>query len=502
VLNPFDSIIRLVNPEAALRRARARLALDVLSDHAKRRYEGATKSRRTSGWKAESSSANAETSGALTTLRDRHRDLVRNNPWARRAVTCIVTNTVGYGIEPAILSRSKARIRRLEDIWRRWAGSVQCDAEGRKNMAGIQAQVMRTVAESGEALVVRRRRGSGAGLAVPIQLQVFEPDQIDSLKNGPTEDGGRIVQGVEYDSTGRTVAYWLYTSHPGDGHTLRTRAEVKRFLAEDVAHIFVPERPGQARGVPWGAAVMLRLRDLDDYEDAYLLRQKLANCFTAFVEDSDITPSVGSSSVVTESLEPGAIEILPSGKKVTFSDPPKADDYGKFTADQLYAVAACYGITFEALTGNLVNVSFTSGRMGWLEMQRNIEFWRWQMLIPQGLDRIAEWFLDGARLMGESVDDVRFTWTPPRRELIDPTKEISAMRSAVRAGITSLKEVHRELGVSTEQVMNEIAEVNKMADELGITLDSDPRKTSNAGLTQARPPGSVIPGEQSDEAET
>lgn len=478
-MNVIDSLVGLFNPSAGLRRARARMALEIVREHAssKRRYEGAAKSRRTTGWKAESGSANAETQTALHLLRDRHRDLVRNNPWARRAVNCVATNTVGYGIEPAVLSTSKQRAKRLKDLWSQWADSVQCDVEGRMNMAGLQAQIMRTVVESGEALIVRKRRRSSDDIAVPIQLQVLEPDHIDSLRNATTSGGGKIVQGIEYDKSGRLVAFWLYRTHPGDSLTLTSRNyDVSRVPAEDVAHVFLAERPGQSRGVPWGAPILIRLRDLDDYEDAYLLRQKLANCFTAFVEDNDVEVATSSDgTVLTETLEPGAIEILPNGKRVTFSNPPKADDYGKFTADQLYAVAATYGITFEALTGNLVNVSFSSARMGWIEMQRNIEYWRWQMLIPQGLSRIADWFLEAAALKGESVDRVRFNWTPPRREVFDPTKEYPAMVDAARAGITSLPEIHRELGYDTEQVLREIAETNQLADKLGITLEVDAR---------------------------
>lgn len=484
----IDTLIGWMSPERALKRARARLALKVVEDHAKRRYEGAAKSRRTTGWKAPASSANAETLSDLATLRNRHRDLVRNNPWARRAVNCIATNTVGYGIEAAIRSRSKVRATRLQNLWKQWSGGFECDAEGCHNLAGLQSQIMRTVPESGEALVLRVRRPSSSGLTVPLQIRVLEPDQLDSLRNGATAGGGRIIQGIEYDKSGQRVAYWLYTSHPGDPLSLPSRQDVQRVDAKDVAHVYIADRPGQARGVPWGASVLLKMRDLDDYSDAFLLRQKLANCFTAFVEDSDLAPgATGSTTPLTETLEPGAIEILPNGKKVTFSNPPPAGDYGKFNSDNLYAIASAYGITFEALTGNLVNVSFTSGRMGWLEMQRNIEYWRWQMLIPQGLARISDWFLEAAGMMGERVDDAIFSWTPPKRELIDPPREVPPMIKAMRAGVTSLKETHRELGYDTEQVLAEIAEVNEMADKLGLVLDTDPRKVSISGGAQSRP---------------
>ena len=496
-MNVIDRLVGFVNPSAGLRRARARMALKVVKDHSGRRYEGAAKSRRTTGWKAESTSANAETISSLEILRNRHRDLVRNNPWARRAVHCVVTNTVGYGIEAAFQNRSKQRVKRITDLWKAWAESTQCDVEGRLTMAGVQAQIMRTVVESGEALVVRQRRSSKSGLAVPLQVQVLEPDQIDTLRQGTTDSGGKIVQGIEYDSSGKVVAYWLFPNHPGDTVELTTNGSpiTRRFTglrsvrvsADDVCHVFMAERPGQARGVPWGAAILIRLRDLDDYEDAYLLRQKLANCFTAFIADNDVVPGTANSdNVITESLEPGAIEILPNGKTVSFSDPPDADDYGPFVENNLYAVSSCYGITFEMLTGKMTNVNFSSGRMGWVEAHRNIECWRWQMLIPQALDRLGKWFLDAVSMTtGEAVEDVSIWWTPPRREVFDPSKEYKAMIDAARAGITSLPEIHRELGYDTDQVLKEISETNEAADKLGIVLETDARQSKGKSQEMA-----------------
>lgn len=52
---------------------------------ARRSYEGAKVTRRTSGWYAPSTGPNAEIQGDLVTLRNRHRSLVRDNPWAKRA---------------------------------------------------------------------------------------------------------------------------------------------------------------------------------------------------------------------------------------------------------------------------------------------------------------------------------------------------------------------------------------------------------------------------------
>ena len=95
-MNWLDRAIGAVAPGAGLRRARQRQMMGVLA----RAYEGARHGRRTEGWIAAGTGANAEIAPALARLRDRSRDLVRNNPYAAKAVQALVSNMVGTGLLP------------------------------------------------------------------------------------------------------------------------------------------------------------------------------------------------------------------------------------------------------------------------------------------------------------------------------------------------------------------------------------------------------------------
>lgn len=479
----LDGLIGWLSPERGVRRVRARLQLTQA-----RRYDAAAAGRRTDNWDARGSSANTEINVGLLKLRDRHRELVRNNPWAARAVQAIVSNTVGYGITAKIAGNDTFKAK-----WKAWADTKICDADGRHDLYGLQALIMRTVAESGECLVRRRVRRLEDGLPVPLQLQVIEPDYLDQSNTQTYPSGAYTVQGVQFSPFGKREGYWLYQDHPGDA-TMRS-LESRFVPASEVAHICRIDRPGQVRGVPWGAPAMLTLRDLDDYEDAYLFRQKLANCQVGAIYD---TREVGvdplnlpayTAPELGETMEPGRYDFLPAGKDIKFNTPPSAGDYGPFTRDVLLRVAAAYGITFQALTGDLSSVNFSSGRMGWLEMSRNIDAWRWQMLIPQGCAVIADWFVEMARMAGINTNGVSLEWTPPRREMIDPVKETAAFRDAVRAGQMPLSEVHRQMGEDSDQVLAEYADVNKKLDALGLIFDCDPRRVNTSGLAQPADPG-------------
>jgi hypothetical protein len=85
----------------AVQRAVGELVDGYRRRHAQRfRYEGATAGRRAYGWYAASTDANVELMGALIWLRNRSRDLIRNNPYAARAVEELAGNVVGTGIVP------------------------------------------------------------------------------------------------------------------------------------------------------------------------------------------------------------------------------------------------------------------------------------------------------------------------------------------------------------------------------------------------------------------
>jgi lambda family phage portal protein len=433
------------------------------------RYEGAAVGRRFDGWQTVTSgSANAEIYAGLVRLRDRSRDLVRNNWAASRAVGVIANNVVGSGIIPS--SDNSA----VERLLIQWADTTACDANGLMTLYGIQAQVMRAVAESGECLVLRERRNTNEGLPLLLQLRVLEADYIDALVDGPMQGGNRAIQGVEFDARGRRVAYHLFESHPGDMLWTGLRTSSRRVPASEVLHIYRPDRPGQVRGVPWLSPVILKLRDFDEYEDAQLLRQKIAACYTAFVRRPDVGVPVDAGAL-GEKVEPGMIEMLAPGEDVTFGSPPGVDGYADYSRITLREIASGIGLTYEALTGDLSQVNFSSARMGWLEFQRSVEHWREHVLKPMFLDRVASWIVESAEMQGVATG-AAIRWTPPRREMINPVDEIKAAQDAIRAGLTSRREEIRKLGRDPEEVYREIQQDNADADRLGLILDTDPRR--------------------------
>lgn len=482
-LSWFDRFLIRVAPGWGLSRVRSRAAATTLA----RYYEAASGGRRTSGWRRQSGDANSPL-GKVAELRELSRDLRRNNGWARRGIQVIANNTIGWGIVAKAVAEDPALAQRAVELWNSWADSTACDFDGRMSFYGLQRLVMETVVESGEALVLRQPGGEQDGLPVPLRIQVIEPDYLDASR--VSRGGNEIVQGVEFDASGRRVAYWLHPRHP-HGSSLAGRSnESRRVPAESVLHIYQVDRPGQARGVPWLASAIARLQDFDDYADAVLMQQKVAACFAAFVQDFDgaATPlgDTETEDDKIESLEPGHIQYLPAGKTVTFASPPPLSDHTTFTTTNLRRIAASLGVTYEDLSGDYSQVNFSSARMGRLAHYANVNDWRWNMIVPQLCDGVFRWVMDVAAAFQEWPETPHAEWAPPPMPMLEPEKEGLAYQRLMRTGVMTLYEVLRERGEDPETHLVELAACNKRLDELGIWLDSDPRRTSDAGLTQAR----------------
>ncbi|MBI4902410.1 MAG: phage portal protein, partial [Acidobacteria bacterium] len=303
------------------------------------------------------------------------------------------------------------------------------------------------------------------------------------------ENGNYIRAGIEFNGIGRRVAYHLYREHPGDTSNPMASTELVRVPAEAVLHLFRPLRPGQLRGQPWLTQVLIKLHELDQYDDAELVRKKTAAMFAGFItknapQDSLIGESnPDATGVALAGMEPGTLQVLLPGEDVTFSAPADVGaSYETFMRVQLRSIAAGMGITYEQLTGDLTGVNYSSIRAGLLEFRRRCEQFQHQVIVFQMCRPIWRSWLQAAVLSGalsKAAAGTDAKWIPPGFAWVDPLKDIKAQIMAVRAGFKSRAEVVSEQGYDAEAIDREIAIDNERADELGLEYDSDARKETN-----------------------
>ena len=472
--NLIDRVVSYLSPQAGVQRMAARRAMTMV-------YDAAARTHRT-GWKrVTSSSANSEILLSLARLRDVSRDFARNNPVASNIHNAIPMNVVGAGILPTPVIAGSRKKKQLRALMAAHLETPAIDFDGRSNFYALQWLAVRTMVESGEVLLVRYRPPSRLKLPVPLQVRILDPHYLDPFKNGGLPGGGVLFQGIEFDADGRRVAYWLYDEHPGGGISWKLPVS-RRVDAADVIHLYRTDLPGQMRGVPWGAPCFVTMGDSADYEDAERVRQKIAACFAVFwtgTEAGGLAASVTGDKTpagqMIESVEPGMIQRLPQGSDVKFATPPQLSGYREFTTHNARKVCAGYGVTYEVGTGDLSGVSFISGRLGQLQMNRNVDVWRWQTVIPHLCEGIANWFLQSAAIPLGGAIDCTFTWTPPRKEMVSPKDEINPIRDAIRSGLTSRQSEIRKLGDDPETIEAENKADAEKADSDKLIYDSDGR---------------------------
>jgi lambda family phage portal protein len=460
----IDRLIGFFDPSAGLRRVLARKALIKT-----RAYEGASLK---DGWipRRSGASANADHQGDAVMLRSRARSLVQNNPYAAKALACLVSNIVGDGITPEWEAADERTAATLNALWSSWV--TVADADGLLDFYGLQALVYRAMEQDGEVLIRLRPRRPEDNLPVPLQLQCLEIDYLDSMKTGVLPNGGEIISGVETDALGRVVGYWLYDRHPGDVFRAMGKTapwQSTRIPAESIIHLFAPDRPGQQRGITRFAPVIARLRDLAIFEDAELSRKQNEALLSVFVSGNGeefAVPADGTSQAAATStaallgdlgtLKPGAI-LATNGQTVTVAEPKAAPGYNDYIRCQLYAIAAGTGVTYEMLTGDLSQVNFSSARVGLQEFRRMAQQRQWHVLIPRLLDPIARAFLNAAEAAGlVPATDARPEWTAPKWDYVNPVQDVEADVQEIAAGLASPSEKLRARGYQPAKVFAEL----------------------------------------------
>jgi lambda family phage portal protein len=485
-MNALDKVIGYFSPERAYRRARFRSATEMFA------YDGAKSGRRTDGWTAAGGDANTEVAASLINLRNRSRDLLRNNPYASKAIAELVGNTVGTGIVPQAKTGTPELDKIIDAEWLYFAEN--CDPGGQLDFYGMQALIVRTTAESGDGIVRFRPRLPQDNFRVPLQLQVLEGDFLDIARTMGIATG-HIVQGVQFNLFGQRESYWLYNYHPGGVFMLNPRGGIlsQPVPAAQVMHTYCILRPGQVRGVPWLAPVMLAMRDLDDYRDAERMRKKTEACLAGIVtrpEGAGGLP-IGAKSTdpktgnTLERMYPGMIEYLKPGEDIKFNAPSPAGGYRDYLMTELQGIGAGIDVPYELLSGDLSNVNYSSYRAGMLGFRNAIEAFRWLTLIPMYCRPTWRRFIDTLVFIGRIPEaNYGVQWTAPKFESVDPLKDAMAELKRIRTGTLTLSEAIAQNGYDPEKQLQEIQRMNDLLDELQIILDCDPRKVNDKGVEQ------------------
>lgn len=273
----IDRIIAAFSPRVGVQRLAARLQFEAMSGG----YAGASRSRDgLSGWKTTQGDADADLIVDLPLLRERSRDLSRNNTIGSAAKSTKITHVVGTGlklnasVDREFLGLSDDEADAWEgDVERRWAlwwSDVHSDIESGLTGPEHQSLAFSSVLDNGDHFILLTR-ANRAGQVNPLALQHIEADRVCN-ENWKT-DTDRLIGGVEKDVSGAPVFYHVLKSHPGRRYAKSAEWTKLRAFGETTGrpitlHMLDRLRAGQTRGVPHLAPVIEMIKQLGRYTDA------------------------------------------------------------------------------------------------------------------------------------------------------------------------------------------------------------------------------------------
>jgi lambda family phage portal protein len=450
----------------------------------KRSFSATSSSRLTMDWITASLSPDGELEGKLSTMRNRSRDLERNNEWVKGFLRSLENNTLGEkGISLQVRSKEASgkldelANTKIETAWKQWGKVGSCEISGRHSWGDVQRLVLRSIARDGEVVIRLIRESSG------LKLQVLEADLIDDSYNGRADNGNEIRFGVEFDQYRKPVAYYLLGNHPGD--TL-FNADFKRRVrvpAEEIIHPFRTERPDQTRGIPWLVSSMARLKMLDGYAEAELVAARTGAAKMGFFTKKTAegwTGEIDDDGNLPVDAAPGTIEELPAGVDFTSWDSNHPNSgYGDFVKSCLRGVATSLGISYNSLSNDLEGVNYSSIRAGLIEER---EVWKaiQRFMIEHVLERVFTAWLEIELLSGRLGLPFDKIWkfnVPEFRgrrwAWVDPKKDMEAAVIAMNNRISPLRDIIADGGGDVYEVLAKFKEDEDLAASLGISLTAD-----------------------------
>ena len=486
----LDAAIAPFAPSWAAQRAQARnmIAAQEVIGKQVRQFDAAQKGRRTAGWPRSASSADSENLRGRSMLAYAAHDLVRNNKYAAAGVRQMTATIWGDGITPQFTHEDKAVAQKAQDDYDRWAESK---VDGLGDWYGHGKLCVREMIVGVESLTVWKPDNDGPDGRVA----GLEGAHLDMAKNFRLTNGGKIAQGVEYDKGGDRSAYHLFEDHPHDMMMALNLAS-KRVDAQYVDHLFERQRLGQTRGVSWLGAVAMTLRDISDIEDATRLREKVQACLALVIQpgegqagsplgDQRAPDDDSAGSAIEEGLRPGLIMRTRPGETVQVVNPQPSSVTVEFIRQQLAGVSANM-VPYHLMTGDVSQANYSGLRAAMNGSYTNVDDWQQNEVIPllcrpAAIRRMKSLAL---RTGDRRFLQVKMSWALPVRRFVDPIKDLMGEIMEIRAGLKTITKGLGERGLNSDDHMRDIARMNGLIDELGLALDTDPRKLTDSGVLQ------------------
>ena len=467
---------------------------------------GASRTKRSmKGLTASSGSPNEDINFYNRTLRQRSRLLYMSSPVATAAINTNRTKVVGVGLalqstvnlDVLGLTEEQARAwqQKTEAEFALWASKKQaCDAIGMNNFQGLQQLALKSWLMNGDVFALIRRREGIPESPYSLRLHLIEADRvrtpgsntgvvvIPGLTEGTNQENGNpIYDGVEVDSGGMVVAYYVHNTYPDEisnkiEKPARVLAYGDRTGLPNILHVTDTERADQYRGVPYLAPVIETLLQLRRYTESELMAALIQSFFTAWIVTKENPAEIPFNETgpalagvpgeerdeISEDgneyeMGPGQINVLSEDEDVKFGSPNiPTSGFDIFVKTICREIGAALEIPYDVLIKEF-DSSYSASRGALLEAYEAFKMRR-AWFVNSFCQPVYEIWLAEAVALGRIKAPGFFTdpliraawsraeWIGPSQGQLDPLKEAKAAVLLTSHAIKTHAQVTREIG--------------------------------------------------------
>lgn len=401
--------------------------------------------------------SDALASRELKLLQQRGYHALRNNGWAATAKRKHRTN---LGVIEVRWPN-----KRMQNAWNEFVADPNLDGYGNFCNTQDEWNIGLFDGEIFTRLLIKRRNK----FTIPLVLQNIASEYLDPTYTAGNPETTR--NGITFKDS-RPFIYHFNKNLNKQSYI--NNADKVKVPADEVLHIFTRDRPGQWRGIPTTAPILLPLYQLDDLTDATIAKQQAAQAISWIVKNTnpssavavgsamtsldanDIDSTTGKRRIITQASG-GGVQYLNKGEDIAFNQGTDiGDNYKELVKIELRKVAKAWGLTYEVLTGDLSGVNLSA--LQWIELEMKIRaetIYKFQTL-PLGLIPLCNRFKELAGLyISSNLANLEPVFQFPRRYGMNELKDAQADVLELQYDMTTLRKVLAERNLTMEEILED-----------------------------------------------
>lgn len=472
--NWLDRLIGFFSPEKAYKRIAFRQAYSAGETH-----------RRQGGWMPLEGNAERLNAMSRDMVRRKARDLERNSDIMNSLLSAFERNVVGSGFVPQADTGDEELNNQIEHVFREWSKPQNCDISGTQSFNEMCNMIVRRLKIDGGILLLKTYGGNEK---CPFQLQAREVSDLDGDSVVSYRHNGKsVVGGIEVNDYGKPLAYWIKQETPDGWSTLDT----KRIPADKVIALWEKKSPSQIREMSPMSQAITRIADAEDYLDTISLKEKILACFGVFIKRALPSGGLGrglnnidhKTGIPKKTVTPGMIQELQPGDEAQAVIPAgQASNAKDMLSIMIRLIGSGLGLSYEAISRDMSQVTYSSARQGLLEDKRTYERIQ-RFLIDHFLDTVyEEVVISAVTAKTLSIPDfwkhkeryLKHSWNSSGWDWVDPVKEVTANKIALETNQETMATICARSGVDWKEVLEqramEEAYKKKLETSYGISL--------------------------------